>query len=254
MRVFWNMQEAAKEIRRDLYKAPEVVSTRVQQLNWNRMAHEWMNYSYTILQGGIPESPRELLNLLRGQGFTFYCEMSRRDEADWLQWLKEESMVRIEGDVEGRKIDYLHPMLRDLTEGEEYSYYYEDRMSGLVPHIVSTLEKHLDTRRAYWPIFLHTDAIRAKRMTRIPCSLGYHFMVRRVPGGEDQHLHLTYLQRSMDFEVFWATDLWLAHQLQIRVYEELMERIGEYEEVRMGQLSHVILSLHGFFDPEQEVY
>ena len=98
------------------------------------------------------------------------------------------------------------------------------------------LKKNPDSRRVYWPIFRTKDSLRAGAPSRIPCSLGYQAMIRKV-GGTD-HLILTYLQRSADFDRFWLSDIWLARKFQLNLAEAL--------QIQGGALIHFIISFHSF--------
>jgi len=236
MRVFTTLREAALEIRRDLAKSPEVVSKRVQHMAQDAIAHEAMNYAYTILQ--MPTSRDEFIRL--GVELGFY---DAKHVVDITRWLVEEEQFRISwspGAVTERK----HPALQQVLEGNEPSYAYTDRLRGAVDTLADLLSDTPDTRRGFWPIFNVEDAVRSSRMTRIPCSLGYQLMIRdvnRVP-----HLHLTYVQRSCDFQHFWYSDIWFAYRFQRAVFS----RIDSPKTLKLGSVSHVILSLHTFINDE----
>jgi thymidylate synthase len=110
--------------------------------------------------------------------------------------------------------------------------------------VIAALRKNRDSRRVFWPIFRPEDAIRAGAPTRIPCSLGYQFVLRELAG--DERLLLFYLSRSVDFDTFWLSDLWLAHKMQVHVAGELSTNVG--------YLSHFIISFHSFAVNDQEIY
>ena len=247
MRVFQNLTEALKEIRRDLSKAPVIRSTRVQNLEVNMTAREAMGYHYTILSGGIPQTGHELVDVAAECGLSFYQDKSNRElTIDWLeaQWSERwwaEEMYRAE------LSDFDHPALATVKEGEHYGYTYQERMVGSYGALEAALSKHPDTRRAFWPIYNHFDAIRASYPTRIPCSIGIQLMRRTIPG-KGEVLHAIYMQRSADYEIFLATDIFLWAKFQ-----RLMGQLPNLR-IKAGAFEHFICSLHWFNREGTEIY
>lgn len=246
MRLFRNIEEAQKEIRRDLFKSPRLLSTRVQHLEIEQEMVEALNYSYSIMSGGVPDSARGLRPIL---------------EKDWdeaeadqiIRWMEEESVHRYRNGGElilGDPPDLRHPGLVSMVEGNHFSYTYNERLMGATDHIAYQLHLAPDTRRAFWPVFQHQDAIRAPMMTRIPCTLGYYFNLRSVPGEILPRLNITYISRSCDFGKFWATDLWMANNFKLQVMESLIP----YMDVAEGLTSHIVLSFHRFLEEGEETF
>lgn len=251
MRYFTELHEAVPEILRDLYKAPVYRSERVQhRTDSGRKMHEAQGYSYTIGPYGVPNEPREIIQIAAD----YLGDNSIWQDDDFRErvhnWMSTEVMNRLEpwppmGD------DSWHPVLRDMREGNEFSYAYRERMIGAVEQLTHTLLQEPTTRRAYWPIFEQHDARRSHLFTRIPCSLGYYAALREVDGYDEPSLHLTYIQRSCDADIFWLTDLWFADQLKSQLISNLIQNglpAGE------GSTTHIILSFHKFVDPDAEVY
>jgi thymidylate synthase len=246
MRLFQNINEAAREIRRDLTKAPEMQSTRVQQFEKDLVANEWLNYAYTIEAEGVPADFDQVAIGLAEVLPYYLDEGNRLDIKRWLEvQLMERAYASQAATMEPEGGDSLHPVLQSCTEGNAFSYTYRERMVGMLPTIARTLVLATDTRRAYWPIFTQQDSHRAMSYTRIPCTLGYYFVVREVPG-LGPRLHLTYIQRSVDFEIFWLTDVFLA----VAIQRELAQYVG----IELGQFSHIILSFHRFQREGEEIY
>lgn len=252
MRLYDTLPEALSEIHRDLAKSPQVTSSRVQaSLTKGGVAREAMNYGYTLAPGAVPFTAWELVDI-GASFFSFWKEHKFTLE----RWLQREEIERARGYInDAREADIGNPALCDLREGNAFSYTYTERLVGAAASIVATLNGFPDTRRAYWPIFHSQDAHRAVKLTRIPCSLGYQFLIREVPG-LGPHLHLTYLQRSCDFEQFFLSDIYFAVRFQSRVFSQLRiaheRETGEKSLLKMGAFSHFILSLHSFI--EGEVY
>lgn len=243
MRVFDTLKEAALEIKRDLAKSPAVGVSRVQQFSGDWTTHEAMLYSYTVKNMESLET-----HLRDGVGLGFY----KVGELDHLRkWYSQEMVARTEWRP-GYISEKWHPSLMNVLEGNEPSYSYTDRLDGMVKVLANSLRTSEDSRRAFWPMFNQEDARRASRNTRIPCTIGYQAMIRKVEG--DPFLHLVYLERSCDFDRFWYSDIWLARFLQVEILHllNILRGFDGLEGVQLGYTGHVITSLHSFID--EEVY
>lgn len=248
MRIFQDLDEACVEIKRDLSKSPSVASSRVQGKEVKALAREAIGYAYTVVQ--MPDWPGGLAAVAAKHGF-----LENEGRSSWLKWLATEEQLRGSW-VAGASAEDWHPMLKTQMEGQEPSYVYQDRLRGLVEVMAGTLSLYPDTRRAYWPMFNLEDANRAARLTRIPCTIGYQFMIREVATG-DSRLHCVYLERSCDFDRFWISDLWLANRLQARVLSELKAKLPEDESIqrlKLGHTTHMITSFHSFYQVQGEIY
>lgn len=246
MRLYKTVREAISEIERDLIKAPRVKNTRVQNVRVDNIMHEAMNYSYTILPGGIPHEAADIVELAAG----FSPFWREKDLMTW--WLEAELAERLDplthlGDDPA---DLQHPALGGLAHRGTFDYIYRDRMIGMIPALATALEKDPQSRRAYWQFFSQYDSIRAHQDLRIPCSIGWEAMIRQISGRGD-FLHMTYVQRSCDFYRFWISDLWFAYRIQAALWDELFNR---GMDLTMGQISHLILSFHYFEEEGREVY
>jgi thymidylate synthase len=97
------------------------------------------------------------------------------------------------------------------------------------------------TRQAYLPIWFPEDLGAVKLKKRVPCSLGYHFIMR------DQQLHLVYFMRSCDYVRHFRDDVYLTIRLQLWVLEQLQLGAPEkWDEVTLGSFTMHITSLHMF--------
>jgi hypothetical protein len=242
-RVFQTLEEAGREIARDLAKGTKLEFTRVQQhMGTSLPGRERQSYEYCIMDGGIPHDAEQLVALGRELGIQVYTTYPHEME----RWLITE--------LKSRLFPYQHlgelateldnPLLQSTIEGNFPSYTYRERMYGAAPALLSALENSLDTRRAFWPIFLPQDSLRASQPTRIPCSLGYEVMLRNVDG--ETKLQVFYLERSCDFDRFWLSDVWFAY----RFGEFLASQLG-YE---VGAVYHYVISLHSFESDMKEIY
>lgn len=100
--------------------------------------------------------------------------------------------------------------------------------------LVEVLKKDPTTRQAYLPFFFPEDLTAAREGERVPCSLGWHFIVR------DNKLHLFYALRSCDVMRHLHNDIYFANRLALWV----REKAGLV--VDMGQMHLVVTSLHCF--------
>lgn len=106
-------------------------------------------------------------------------------------------------------------------------YYYGD-----LAEVVKQLQRGPLTRQAYLPIWFPEDT-GASMGQRVPCTIGYHFMIR---GGK---LQITYYIRSCDFVRHFRDDVYMAGRLAQWVAEQL-------DGVEVGKLYMHIVSFHCF--------
>lgn len=152
------------------------------------------------------------------------------------------------------------------TEGGKFSHSYMERMwptnleddtiwGTTLPHpvpvgiryrygdltdVVDLLLREPLTRQAYLPIWFPEDT-GSIHGGRVPCTLGYHFMLR------DGELHMWYPIRACDFIRHFRDDIYLACRLLLWVLDTL-KRIDAHtwNEVKPGKLTMQIYSLHCF--------
>jgi len=126
-----------------------------------------------------------------------------------------------------------------LVEGKfDYSYAERLHYNNNLNRIVEELGTNSDTRQAWLPIFNPDDVQHMGGKKRIPCSLGYHFMIRN---GE---LSMTYIQRSADYFQHFGNDIYLAWLMLDYVHQLLLH--GFELKVERGYLFHHIFSLHSY--------
>lgn len=116
---------------------------------------------------------------------------------------------------------------------------------GDLNDLVKILIDNPATRQAYMPMFIHEDLIAALSKERVPCSLGWHFIIR------GKYLHLFYFLRSVDVIRHLHNDVYLANRLAIWVKDKLItESTGNKKEffskIKLGFLDISITSLHCF--------
>jgi hypothetical protein len=97
------------------------------------------------------------------------------------------------------------------------------------------------TRQGYLPIFFPEDT-GAHHGSRVPCTLGYHFMLRR------DKLHVTYYIRSCDLFRHFDDDVYLTVRLVWWLLEQLREADQRFMKVVPGLFMMHIGSLHCFIN------
>jgi hypothetical protein len=139
-----------------------------------------------------------------------------------------------------------------LTDGK-FSHSYPERMwpkyaldtacpmtgirfkYGDLSDLVCLLIDHPNTRQAYLPIWFPEDLAAAREGQRVPCTLGYHFLLRKG------RLSVTYFIRSCDLIRFFRDDVYMA----CRLCQWVLASCG-WGEKKMGTLTMHIVSLHCF--------
>lgn len=122
---------------------------------------------------------------------------------------------------------------------------------GDLNDVVNLLAKEPTTRQAYLPVFFPEDT-GAVHGERIPCSLGYLFLMR------NRELHITYYIRSCDFYRHFRDDVYMTTRLCQAVLEQLQDPENDlkpevgvwdhqtWQNVKPGRLTMHIGSLHVF--------
>lgn len=121
--------------------------------------------------------------------------------------------------------------ISDLSPLKGIRYNYGD-----LSDVVTLLRERPGTRQAYLPVWFPEDTGAADGQ-RVPCTLGYHFLVR---GGR---LKIVYYIRSCDFYRHFRDDVYMAGRLGQWVAEQLVD-------IYPAKLVMHISSLH-IFTPER---
>jgi thymidylate synthase len=105
--------------------------------------------------------------------------------------------------------------------------------------VVQLLIRSPMTRQAYMPVWFPEDT-GSQDNVRVPCTLGYHFMIRRGV------LSCRYYMRSCDIVRHWHNDMYLTGRLMQWVCAQYNEQVTAAGLLIPGQLRVYISSLHGF--------
>lgn len=129
-----------------------------------------------------------------------------------------------------------------------------DEREGLDPHcgirfeygdlwdLVEVLRRDPYTRQAYLPIFFPEDLQASLHGERLPCTLGYHFLMR------SGRLDIVYHMRSCDFVRHFRDDVYLTVRLLLWVLDRLRDHDEDWVSVTPGKFIMNISSLHCFED------
>jgi len=148
--------------------------------------------------------------------------------------------------IKGGKYDhnYMERMWpTDIDVSEQNSEYFDPVFKGYrfpvgdLDDVVTQLASDPGTRQAYLPIWFPEDT-GATAGQRVPCSLGYHFIIR------DELLHVQYNLRSCEIYRHFTNDIYMAVRLGQWVAEQLA--LTHNVDVKLGQLTTHVVSLHGF--------
>lgn len=108
---------------------------------------------------------------------------------------------------------------------------------GDLKDLVKVLIEDPATRQAYLPVWFPEDLTAATGGERVPCTLGYHFMIRRG------RIHVTYLIRACDFLRHFRDDVYMTIRLAQWVREQL-DKAGIF--IELGNLTMHVMSMHVF--------
>lgn len=128
-----------------------------------------------------------------------------------------------------------NPVFTHGNFGIRYAY-------GDLMDVIELLHKEPNTRQAYLPVWFPEDT-GVLHGGRVPCTIGYHFIVR------DYRLHINYHIRSCDALRHFKNDIYLTVRLGQWVLQQLCYKDIKWAEINMGILSMNITNFHCF---EQE--
>lgn len=200
MRIFNNMTEAVNEVERDL-------------MEMGITAHS--NSFQNVIVGDKPEyETKEMIgySLMLNDWEDRNDVITERIGYDGVIYCEKELLDRVKGnnvnpgDAYKVREDVWKPF---LNEHEAFDYTYSERLYLQRELVMNELYANHDSRQGIMTIYdKHDDVRNLGGKKRIPCSMYYHFMRRRI-SGEDQML-MIYTMRSCDFYTHFPIDLWLA--------------------------------------------
>ena len=113
---------------------------------------------------------------------------------------------------------------------------------GDLGDVVDLLHREPLTRQAYLPVWFPEDTGAVHR-ERVPCTLGYHFMIREA-------LDITYMIRSVDYVRHFHDDVYMAFRLAQWMRAQLNTMARQQTKPRpsigVGYLHMHVMSMHAF--------
>ena len=104
---------------------------------------------------------------------------------------------------------------------------------GDLQDLIDVLKADPMSRQAYLPVWFPEDLTAAAEGKRVPCTLGYHFMMDR-----SNKLRTLYPMRSCDLVRFYRDDVYMAGRLA--------QHVAQLVGVEPGEMTIVIANLHAF--------
>lgn len=109
---------------------------------------------------------------------------------------------------------------------------------GDLQDVVNLLTKSPYSRQAYLPVWFPEDTGSVEGQ-RVPCTLGYQFLIRETPTGKK--IHIIYGMRSCDFIRHLPDDIYMT----IRLAQWMRDQL-QFDGMKMGTLYFHAGSLHIF--------
>lgn len=220
MRIYSDFRQAKNEIARDLNELGVTVFAGYQGMDYSKLdreaftTKELQDYDYRVV------TPR----------FEDLDPVQPWADAEWEERLSGCRATPINpGEAWKLRPEVWSPLLE--ADGR-FSYTYSERLAESFTPVFWELFDHPTSRQAYVAIWNpQLDAPNVGHR-RVPCTLGYHFMLRQGV------LHMTYTMRSSDFATHFDNDLYLALKLQHYTAERLAQPVGSF--------THVVYSLHTY--------
>jgi hypothetical protein len=111
---------------------------------------------------------------------------------------------------------------------------------GDLADVTALLVKRPQTRQAFLPVWFPEDTGGSVRIgDRVPCTLGYHFMIRH------NVLSCRYFIRSCDIVRHFSNDVYMAARLMHWMLDQLNAQCPD-APLKLGHLTMFISSLHAF--------
>lgn len=223
MRIYQSAIVAANELGRELkemgiHYQSDTVQDKYVGDDPDFETLELMAYSYCIQQWPDLEELLDHMNMPK-------------------EWVLRELMERLDFTSTNKNPGFAWKERKDLWEqylrNGCFSYSYPERWQAQLPYIIEELKQRPNTRQAILSFYEATrDMMNWGGRDRVPCSLTYQFLIR------NNRLHIIYSQRSCDYTLFYASDVYTT----IGLLEYVAKQVG----VEVGYFYHNIGSLHTF--------
>lgn len=234
MRIYSSVLEAVKETERELFEMgvdnhSKTVQDQDISENPDYDSKELLGYGYMIT--GFED---------RDRIFDFFFEDPIEGQ-EIKDYVIEELSERLSafplnpGNSWEYRRSYWEQFLSPHTR--KFSYTYSERIWYQVPLVIDRLREDPGTRQALITIYDSCkDVQNWGGRARIPCSIYYQFLRRKI-GGTDKLL-LIYTMRSCDFYTHFPIDVWLAIRLG--------QQVAKLLKIELYSFTHFLGSLHAF--------
>lgn len=253
-----NWQSIIEDINYRLSNAPVQKANRWQSRdvsdNDNLNTHEILNYSFEVCMTGWPLA---------------HLQETIKPNLPWADrhFLRE----RVSGDPinpghEWRNWPYAASAdtHRDTVFDHSYAERYWPKYAGMTPggnllvnpqmaphkgirfeygdleDLIQIMLADPHTRQAYLPVWFPEDLAAARQSRRVPCTLGYHFIMR------NDKLHAVYYIRSCDYIRHFRDDVYMTIRLAQWILQQLKLADLNWSEIQLGSFTMHITSLHIF--------
>jgi len=266
--IFPNFEVAFKEIKKDFLSTSQLVHTEKWQgvdisKKPEAKTYELLNYNFSVpiytedltewredIKANLPWADEHFLERVGGEPLN--------PGEQWKHWPWGNSAANFL-DVNGQfNHNYMErywpkkagafnkdhePLVSEewIDDREGIRFIYGD-LSDLINQL--KLEPH--TRQAYLPIFFPEDT-GALHGGRVPCSLGYHFILR------NGYLHINYYLRSCEVYRHFRDDCYLTVRLLLWVLGELRKLDSSWNAIKPGLYSMYITSFHCFINDREKL-
>lgn len=222
MRFYMNASEMYEEVKRDLAEMGIEVHAKTMQDkdvegNPDYETKELQNYSYCLLVSDLEDLAN---NLPLTQP---WCELEFNERIDEEHWPVNP----------GNAYKANEEVWNEFLHSGKFAYTYNDRIwrYGQLRAVIDRIKEDPDSRQLWvsiWDTFADIRNLGGK--SRVPCSLGYGFQVRKGK------LNMHYVMRSCDFATHFPNDVYLANKL--------LHWVAEQTGYEAGTFTHTIFSLH----------
>ncbi|MGL4253985.1 MAG: thymidylate synthase [Fusobacteriaceae bacterium] len=236
--------ETREEIKRDLAEMghivkPKSMQNKIVEGNSDYETKELRNYVYTILEPSVDEivsfttqpwADAEAAERFSGERLNPGEAYKHREEL-WNEFM-------VEGKQDYSYPERFNPITIDHIREDIFGTITDVDLIDLdqLNEIANELAENPDSRQCFLSIWEPGDIQHIGGKKRVPCTLGYQFMVR------DGELHVTYFQRSCDFITHYSNDVYLA----ILTAKEVAQRIQDRNDILypIGSFTHFVSSMH----------
>lgn len=219
MRIYTSWSECYEEVKRDLAEMgimvyPKTMQDKEIEGDPDYFTKELQNYSYTLLN---PTSS-SITNVSQP-----WADAEFLERVDWEHYpINPGTAWKLRKEVWQ---DYIHDGKMAYTYNE--MLWNNDQLSK----IMERMKRDPDSRQLWVSLWNpNRDPDFLGGISRVPCSLGYGFQVRKGK------LNMHYVMRSCDFSTHFCNDVYLAIKL--------LEWVSAITGFEVGSFTHTMFSVH----------